>query len=68
MTHDECLRSTFLDWESWLIVLVSLAISFTLRKFGKTAFAIVSGSFGLVLVVAWAYSFYELNCVELIDL
>ncbi|MEM7520985.1 MAG: hypothetical protein AAF307_08095 [Pseudomonadota bacterium] len=68
MTYDECLRSTYLDWESWLIALVSLAISFALRKYGKTSFAIVSGSFGLLLAVSWAYLFYELNCVELIGL
>ncbi|MEL6597358.1 MAG: hypothetical protein AAFQ47_15565 [Pseudomonadota bacterium] len=68
MTYDECLRSAYLDLESWLIFLISLAIAIALRKYGKTVFAIVSASFGLLIAVSWAYLFYEFNCVELIGL
>ncbi len=68
MTYDECLRSAFIDWQSWLIFLLFLAISFALHRYGKTTFAIASFGFGLLLAVFWAYIFYELNCVELIGL
>ncbi|WP_236626279.1 hypothetical protein [Actibacterium mucosum] len=68
MTFDECVRLTYLDWESWLILFVSLAISLGLWKIGKTVLAIVIGCFGLLFAGSWAYSFYVLTCVELIGL
>lgn len=68
MTYDECLRSTYLGWESWLVFVISLAISLALWKYGKIAFTILSGSIGLLFAILWAYLFYELNCVELINL
>lgn len=68
MIYDECLRSPYLNWKSWFIFFVSSAITFALKKYVKTAFAIVSGCFGMMLAVSRTYLFYELNCVELIGL
>lgn len=66
MTYEECLRSIYFDWESWLIALVALAISLTFWKNTKKGLAVVSACFGLLLASSWAYLYYEMNCVELI--
>ncbi len=66
--YHECLRSTYLHGDSWLIVLVSFIIFVILRHYGKLILAIVLGCFGLLLAVFWAYLHYELACVELIGL
>ena len=68
MNYDECLRSTYFDLESWLIVLLGLGISVILWIYGKTSFAIMSALVGLFLALSWAYLYYELSCVELIGL
>lgn len=66
MTYEECVRSVYFDWESWVIALVALAISLTFLRYRKKIFAVVSFCFGLLLAASWAYLYYELNCVELI--
>ncbi|MEM6372375.1 MAG: hypothetical protein AAF727_06300 [Pseudomonadota bacterium] len=68
MTYEQCVRATFLDWESWLIALIALAMFLILRHFKRTVKAIGSGVVGVCLALSWAYLFYELNCVELIGL
>lgn len=68
MTYEQCLRSTYFDLESWAIVLAGLVMSIIFWKFGKNVFAIGSFGVGLLLAVFWAYSHYELNCIELLGL
>jgi hypothetical protein len=46
----------------------TLRCSFPEADIGKGVFAIVSIGIGLLLAVFWAYSHYELNCVELFGL
>jgi hypothetical protein len=65
MTYEECVRSAFLDRQSWSVLLIGLGLALGLRKFGRkysaVAIAISSAIVGLVL----AYTYFELNCVEL---
>lgn len=68
MTYEQCLRSTYLDLESWIIALVGLVVSYIFWKYGKSVFAIVTVCIGQLLAVSWAYIYYELNCVELFGL
>lgn len=56
------------ELRSRVIVLVGLVTSFIFWKFGKNLFAIGSIGIGLLLAVFWAYSHYELNCIELFGL
>lgn len=65
MDYDLCLRSAFLDLESWVIFLAGLAVSVLLMRFEKRGLAITCFLIGLVLATSWAYFYYELNCVEL---
>ncbi len=65
MDYDLCLRSTFLDLESWAIVLTGFAVSVLLMRFEKRGLAITCFLTSLVLATSWAYFYYELNCVEL---
>jgi hypothetical protein len=68
MNYEKCLRSAFIDFESWAIALVAVAISFIIWKFGSRVFAFVCLGVGLLLAVFWARQYYELNCVELFGL
>ena len=68
MNYDECLHSTFLNSESWLMFGTSLAIAVALKKYSKTAFAIAANCFGSQIAIIWAYTYYEMRCVELIGL
>ena len=65
MTYDECLRSTFLDFQSWALVLVGLAVALAFRAFGKTYWAVGAVIVGVALGLIWAIGHYEMNCVEL---
>jgi hypothetical protein len=65
MTYEECLRSTFLYFQSWALVLVGLAVALAFRAFGKTYKAIGAVIVGAALGLIWAVGYYEMNCVEL---
>ncbi len=65
MDYDICLRSTFLDFESWAIVLTGLAVSLVLMRFEKRGLAITWLLTSLILATSLGYFYYELNCVEL---
>ena len=64
MNYDECLRSTYFDLESWLIVLLGLGISVILWRYGKTSFAIMSALAGLFLALSWAYLSKVCGCCQ----
>lgn len=65
MTYDECLLATFMDPVSWAVVVLGLCLAVLLWRRGwkTTVIVVLIGTFGLSSL--WAYSFFELNCVEL---
>ena len=65
MTYEECLRSTFLDFQSWGLVLLGLAVALVFRALGKTYWSIGAVIVGVTLGLLWADGYYEMNCVEL---
>lgn len=67
MTYEDCLLSTFLDIQSWGIALAGLMVAAILKKFKRTISAALVSMIGLISAIAWAYIYYELNCVELYE-
>ncbi len=67
MTYAECLRLTFLDLQSWLILLVGLACALVLKKLAMPRAAMLAAVVAMVFAVSWAYFFYQLSCVELYE-
>ncbi len=67
MTYEECLRGTFLDPESWLIVIVGLALALVLRRLSLPRLAGALAFVSLLCGAAWSYIGYELNCIELFE-
>lgn len=65
LEYRECLRSTFLDAESWAIVLVGLGLAFVIWKIGWRRSSVVLAIASTVVGTGWAYGYYEMNCVEI---
>ena len=65
MTYEECLRSTFLDYQSWTFFLIGLGIAIGFGKFGRRRLGAATAIVGAVIGIVVAYTYYEMNCVEL---
>jgi len=65
MLYEECLRSTFLEPQSWGIVTIGLILAFGLNKIGWKYSAALMAILTMVVGLIWAWGYHEFNCVEL---
>jgi hypothetical protein len=67
MTYEECLRETFFNHQSWLIVAVGLAFALVLRKFSMPRIAAGVAVVAILCGASLSYVFYDVACVELYE-
>jgi hypothetical protein len=66
MSYDECLMSTFLHAGSWTVLGVGLGLAVLLSKRGRRVATLITVCTTMLLAVSWSYTWFELNCVELL--
>ena len=65
MTYEECLRTSFFDYQSWSIALIGLGIAFGLIIVGRRYVATAVALLCVIIALLWAVGYYEMNCIEL---
>ena len=66
MTYQECLTSTFIEPESWVIFALAVIATIVLYFYKHRRGAFFCLVLGLLSGAGWAYLYYEMNCIELI--
>ncbi|MEP0962156.1 MAG: hypothetical protein ABJG75_10165 [Roseobacter sp.] len=65
MSFQDCLLLAWFDVSLAVVMSAGVAISFLFWRAGKAAFAIGCFFIAVLAASAWAYFFFEMNCVEL---
>ena len=65
LEYRECLWSTFLNPDSWAVVLVGLGLAFMIWKVGWRRSSVGLAVASMVVGTVWAYGYYEMSCIEI---